>query len=107
MPQNQSSAKTRPIIRLLLLNIFGIAFLSLPLISVLECLDRHYWVLASLSLAAFFVFKRVLYAIENYAGIRSPSNPESRLYGSGITFVAPWLRSKVEKTNHESTPPSR
>jgi hypothetical protein len=88
---------TRRFLYLILLNIFGTAFLLLPLLGVAISLKYKYWICALLSLLAFYVFKRLLFAVENRLGVRSLGNPESRIHGSGITIIAPWLRSKAER----------
>lgn len=84
----------KQLIYVLLINIFGSFGLIAPLVGAVLSIKNRRWDLFILSVVLFFSIKKVIYVIENRLKIRSPSNPEARKLGSGITIVAPWLKSK-------------
>lgn len=86
------------IVRLILINIIGVVFLLLPLAGAVVSLKRGQWGFALLSVFLFFVLKQLLFVVEDWLGVRSRANPNSKSEGSGVTIVAPWLRRKFEKT---------
>jgi hypothetical protein len=94
------------ILWLIVLNIGGVACLGLPLVGIAISLKDQHWILAVFSGLAWFALKRVLVAIENRVGIRSLSNPQSQQHGAGVTFVAPWLRSREDRKHDDGGPQS-
>lgn len=65
-----------------------------PLYGVYAFGRRKQLVLAAGCFALFILFRKVLYSLENRLGCRSLQNPQSKIYGSGFTFVAPWVKRK-------------
>jgi hypothetical protein len=98
------SPKSQKILWLIVLNVGGVACLGLPLLGMAISLKNRHWILAALCGFAWFALKRILLAIENRVGVRSSSNPQSQQQGSGITFVAPWLRSREDKNYSDKVP---
>ena len=90
------SPKLKTALNFVLVCVISVALLLPPLVGALFCVKYRQWLLAILAILLFFAMKRVVYAIENRLGIRSPGNPESRIHGSGITIVPPWLRHRKE-----------
>lgn len=89
---------SKKILYLFLLNVIGFAILALPLFGMYWGIRHKMLFLVPLNVLMFFFFRKVLFIIEDRIGIRSPSNPKSRYFGSGITFEAPWIRRQREKS---------
>lgn len=94
---------SRNILYLLLLNVMGLAMLSLPLFGIYWGIRHKMLFLVPLNVLLFFLLRKVLFQIEDKIGIRSPGNPMSRYYGSGLTFEAPWIRRQREKSAMEKS----
>jgi membrane protein implicated in regulation of membrane protease activity len=78
--------------------IVGSICLLAPLLAAFFSIKNKRWILAALSIASWFVLRKILFVVENKIGIRSLQNPEARTHGAGITFVASWLRRKIDRT---------
>lgn len=81
----------------ILLTIVGSACLLLPLIGAALSAKKGCWIVALLFILLFVIMRRVLFIVENRINVRSPSNPDSRCQGSGLTIVAPWLRRRQKR----------
>jgi hypothetical protein len=96
-----------PKIRRVLAWVFIIVFGSIcalgPLIAAFFSVKHKHWFLAGLSIAAWFVMRKILFAVENKVGIRSPQNSEARAHGAGVTIIMPWLRRKIDKADSGKT----
>lgn len=82
---------------LILFNFIGGALMLLPIIGAGWNIKEGRWIITLLFILSFFIIRQILHVVENRLDIRSPSNPESRYKGSGITFIAPWLKHKQNR----------
>jgi cell division protein FtsW (lipid II flippase) len=87
----------KKILLAIMINLLGCILLLGPLIGVVWYIKQKNWILVGLLLIALIIFRQILFFIENKVGIRSYQNPESKYKGSGVTIIAPWLKSKDEK----------
>ena len=85
------------VLLVILLNIGGGVCFILPLLGAYWCAKKGIWILLPFNLLIFYGLRKLLFFIGNKIGIRSPANPESYPHGDGITFVAPWVKRKLEK----------
>jgi len=93
----------RTVLKAACLALFGMVVLLAPLVATVYSLAAHRWVLAAICLGSFFGVRRLLFAVEDRVGIRSYQNPESRVHGSGVMFVAPWVKKKFEECEQKDT----
>src|SRR3954463_13287145 len=84
------------------LNFVGAGVLLLPLVGIALSLRRRNWILVILCILAFFLFRRLLWALENRVGVSSLSNPQASSRGSGLTMIAPWLRTPPPTARNEN-----
>ncbi len=90
------SNKTKFIAKLMMLYAIEIPLVSLPLVGIYWCGSNNAMQGIPFFVVMFFVSRKIAHYIEDKVGIRSPGNPNSRYYGSGLVFEAPWMRKGRE-----------
>lgn len=91
----------RRILKLIFLNIISSISLLLPFIGIALSIKNNLWGLVPLFVLLFIIIGQLLFLLENRWNIRSPSNPDSYYFGSGVTIIAPWLQKKMKRMRQE------